>query len=316
MKNFFRKYKQIPFEKKIVINTIIGLCLSTVLALGKFVLGLFSDYTLCGIAVYTFAMVLAKTECVLGVKSKKRTFKTRNLLIALFLFFSSLLYIGFSCRTFFYERKIKEYGFFYTVTVAFISFVEFGFALAGILRLGEREHFFRDIKIINFCIAIIAILTTQITILDFQQAVGADIYNAYTGIGVGVFIGICAVYIYFAPRISVIDRGHNVFSLEDMNKNEIVDMNAPTVRIMVSKSKVYGSYVYSAQVRGNIVEGDIVRGSSVWKNMNIFLKILCCILSEILIFVWLAGRLTFFLRSINIPRRLERKMEKNGFTKV
>ena len=45
-------------------------------------------------------------------------------------------------------------------------------------------------------------------------------------------------------------------------------------------------------------------------------KIVCCILSEILIFVWLTGRMIFFFRSINLPKRLEIKMKNSGFAKV
>ncbi len=50
--------------------------------------------------------------------------------------------------------------------------------------------------------------------------------------------------------------------------------------------------------------------------MNVPLKILCCILSEILIFAWLAGRFIFFVRSVNLPKRLEKIMTENGFIKA
>ncbi|MDE6586624.1 MAG: hypothetical protein K2K80_08090 [Clostridia bacterium] len=267
------------------------------------------------IAVYTFGILLAKLECVLGLKTNKRTFKQRNLLVAVFLFISSIFYIGFMCRMFFIERKIKDNGMVYVLLLAFISFVELGFAITGLFNSKVKGHYIRNIKIINFCIALIAILTTQMSIINMTSNSGiVDISNAYTGIGVGIFIAICAVFILIAPKTGVIDREHNVFALKYADKNTLINLDNATVEIVLSRSNVYGSYVYRATIQdGNTIDGNIEREKSLWKRMHVILKIICCILSEILIFVWLIGRLLFFLRSINLPKRLEQKMNKNGF---
>lgn len=316
MKNPIRRYRKMSFEQKTVFNTVIGLCLSSVLAVGKFVIGLFADYNLCIISVYTFAILLAKLECLLGIKTNTRSFKTRNILISVFLILSSAVYICFMGRMFFIERTIKSYRMEYVLILAFISFVELGFAITGIIRMKDKGHFYRNIKIINFCIALIAILTTQIAILDFTTTANTDIFNAYSGIGVGVFIAICAVYVLFAQKISVIDRERNIFNLEKPSENLLIDMSSQKAELILCKSKVYGSFIYSAVINCATVEGNIVRGASLWKRMHLFLKIVCCILSEILIFVWLFGRLIFFLRSINLPARLENLMHENGFQKI
>lgn len=317
MISLIRKYRKLSIEQKIIFKTILGICFSAVLASAKLVIGFFTDYNLCTIALYTFGMLLAKWECVLGVKSNKRTFKQRNILVATFLFLSSLLYIGFVCRMLFIERKLKNSGMSYVLMLAFISFLELGFAIAGLLRTKNRGHLYRDIKIINFCVAIIAILTTQMSILNMNSETGVvNIANAYTGIGVGIFIALCAVYILFAPKISVVDREHNVFALKDETKNKLIDMQKCAVEILLCRSGVYGSYIYNATVQNVEVNGNIGRGTTLWKRMHVILKILCCILSEILIFVWLIGRFIFMLRSINIPYRLERKMKENGFKKI
>ncbi len=318
MRNLIRKYKELTFEQKTVLKTILGLCFSSVLACGKLVIGLFTDYNMISIAVYTFGILLAKLECVLGVRTNKRTFKQRNLLVAFFLFISSVFYIGFMCRMFFIERRIKDNGMLYVLLLAFISFLELGFAIAGLFNSKVKGHYIRNIKIINFCIALIAILTTQMSILNMNSETGiVDMANAYSGIGVGIFIALCAVFILIAPKASVIEREHNAFTLKNADKNTLINLDKETVEIILSRSNVYGSYVYRATIKdGKTIDGNIEREKSLWKRMHIILKILCCILSEILIFVWLIGRLIFFLRSINIPKRLERKMNKNGFEKV
>lgn len=304
------------FEQRTIFNTLIGLCLSTVLALVKFVLGFFTDYNLISIAVYTFALLLAKLECVLGVRTDKKSFRTRNILTAVFLIISSVIYIGFMCRMFFIERSIKNNGMGYVLSLAFISFTELGFAIAGLIRTKDKGHYYRNIKIINFCIALIAILTTQMAILNMQVEGEVSIVNAYTGIGVGCFISLCAVYILVAPRTSIIDREHNAYVLTCAEKNKSVDMKGENFDFVLCKSYVYGDYIYRAKIRENTVDGDILRGESLWKRMHIALKILCCVLSEILIFVWLAGRGILFFRSINLPRRLDEKMRANGFEKL
>ncbi len=317
MKNLIRKYREMPFEQKTILKTIIGLCFSAVLACGKLVIGLFTDYNLISIAVYTFSILLAKSECILGVKTNKRTFKQRNILTAVFLFISSVFYIGFMCRMFFIERHIKSQSMVYVLLLAFISFVELGFAIAGLIRTKNKGHYYRNIKIINFCVALIAILTTQMSILNMYSESGlVNIENAYSGIGVGIFIALCAIFILSAPKISVIDREHNVFKLENKTKNKLIDLNNATVEILLSWSTVYGSYVYRATVKDGITDGHIERNKSLWRRMHLFWKIICCILSEILLFVWLLGRLLLFFRTINLPKRLERKMNNNGFVKI
>lgn len=203
--------------------------------------------------------------------------------------------------------------------LAFISFSEFGFAIAGILRIKNKGLLFRNIKIISLCIALIAILTTQTTILDYNSAaktVNTDIFNAYTGIGISGIIALCSVYILIAPKISVTGKEHNVFILQTERKNGLINMNNDTTEVSLCRSFIYGSYIYRAKIEGKQIDGNIERGKTLWKRLPLWLKILCCVLSEILIIVWLIGRLIFFLRSINVPKCLEDKMIKNGFIKL
>ena len=317
MKSLVRKYRALTFEEKIVIKTIIGLCFSAALALGKLFIGLFTDYNLISIAVYTFGILLAKFECVLGVKKENKTFRQRNTWTAAFLLLSSIFYIGFMSRMFFFERKIKNNGMTYVLLLAFISFCELGFAIAGLFRTKNKGHYYRNIKIVNFCVALIAILTTQMAILDMESKTGVvSIFNAYTGIGVGCFIALCAVYILIAPKTSYIGREHHAFALKERKKNELFKMNADSAEIILCKSFVYGDFVFRASIENDRVEGDIRRGRSLFSRMNVFFKILCCILSEILIFVWLIGRGVLFLRTIDLPTRLARKMQQNGFEEI
>lgn len=316
MKKLFRKYKELPFEQKVIINTAFGLCFSAALTGGKLIIGFFTDFNLCRIALYTFAMLLAKFECLKGAKSEKRAFRVQNILISVFLFLSSVLYVAFMWRSLYTERTAAGHGIMYVSGLAFIAFLEFGLAVAGIIRTKNKGYFYRDIKIINFCIALIAVLTAQMAILDYTSTANVVKYNAFAGMGIGAFIAACAFYILIAPKISLVDRERCAFILKDGDKNGLIDMSLSSVSVPLCKSRVYGSFYYNAMVYGDKLDGNIEADSSLWKRMNLTLKIVCCIFSEILIFVWLAGRIVFFFRSVDLPRRLEAKLKKNGFEPI
>lgn len=312
-----RNFRRLTFENKTIRNAVIGLCLSAALACGKIAVGILTDYNLISVAVCTFGILLAKSECVLGATTNKLTFGRRNMLTAAFLFMSGIFYTLFMGSMFFVGRRIKNNGLVYVVLLAFISFCELGFAIAGLIRTKNKGHYYRNIKIINLCAAVIAILTTQMAILNLQSDTGeVSIVNAYSGIGAGCFIILCAVYILIAPKTSSIGREHNKFILTDPSLNKLVDMSAPAASIILCKSYIYGDRVFSAKISDGAVEGDIICEKSLWKRMHLLLKILCCILSEILIFVWLAGRGILFLRAVDLPRRLCLLMRANGFEKA
>lgn len=314
MRKLIGKYRALNFEQRILLNTVLGLCVSSVLTAGKLLLGIFTDFNLCIVAVYTASLLLAKLECVLGAASDK-PFRKTNAITAGLLFAASAVYIGFMCRTLVFPRERTEKDFFHVGLLALISFIELGFALAGIFRTKNRGQYYRNIKIINFCVALIALLTSQIAILDYTSAENVDVYNACTGICVGAVIAVCAVYILISPAASVVGREHNVFVLKERRKNAF-DLSRGSFSLLLCKSRVYGSYYYLAHVRGEVVEGDIVRSKSLWKRMPLFWKIVCCVLSEVLIPAWLIGRFVFFLRSAALPQRLEKWMGENGFERI
>ena len=231
------------------------------------------------------------------------------------MFISSAIYIGFMGRGLFVSRSHASYQIYYVCFVALIAFLELGFSLVGIARTKNRGHYYRDIKVINFCIALIALLTTQITILDFTATTNVDKYNAWAGIIIGIVIAMCAVYILVAPKISIVDREHHAFILNQPDKNQLVDMSHTPSSLPLCKSAIYGTYSYNYIVEKDKVEGDIVLGKGFWHKINLPIKILCCLLAEILIFAWLIGKFIYFVRSANFPQKLENKFLDNGFEK-
>lgn len=316
MKNLIRKYREWSFEKRTVWITGLSLCCSTVLSCGKFAIGLFSDYDLCMIAVYTLAIALAKFEYLLAATSDKRPFRTRNRLAAAFLFLASILYVGLMFILLASERNNRQTSLLHAELLAIISFTELTFAIVGIFRTKNKGLCYQNLKIINLCVALIAMLTTQTALLDYTETKNAHFFNSYTGMGVGAIIALCAIYLFLSPKISLSGKERNAFVLHRPERNELIDFGASSCIVVLVKSRVYGSYCYRAVVTKEFVDGAIERDPSCWKQIHILWKIIFCILSEILIPVWLVGRFGFFLRSVCLPKRLERIMRTNGYERV
>ena len=310
MKELIRKYRAMPYEGRLVVRAILGLCFSTVLTSGKFIIGAFTDPTLCIIAVYTFAILLAKLQCIRGTVHPT---EKKVVLTSVFLFIASAVYSSFMGSMAFVGRSHGNYGIMHVAFLALIAFCEFGFAVRGMFRTKDSGYQYLDIKIIDFCIALIALLTAQIAILDYTSTPNVDVYNSFVGMGVGIVIAFSALIVLILPKVQLSGREHQAFLLKDERKNELFDMKKSTAEVMLCQSTVYGSYVYRASIHGSFAEGNIVRLPSLWKRMHIFWKVICCIFSEILIFAWLIGAGVFFFRSMDLPKQLRARMQENGF---
>lgn len=315
MKELLKKYISLSFEQRLITNTVIGLCFSAALALGKFILGLVTDYTLCAVAAYTLALLLAKAECVIAYRSDGKLGYKKTALIAALALISGVIYTAYMGSALFVERTKSPMTLTKVTLLAFISFVEFGFAVAGILRTNGRDNFCRFIKIINLCVALMSILTTQINLLNFTHTEVASAQNAYSGMGVGVFTMLCALYILLYPKLGIYGKEHGVFT---QLEGDFPALPAPddSVNICLVRSALYGSYIFKAAVGDKTLEGDIIRQKSLLVRMHIALKILCIILSEILIFVWLTGRIIFMLRCICLPQRLDKRLADYGYVRI
>lgn len=167
----------------------------------------------------------------------------------------------------------------------------------------------------NLVSALTAIMTAQVALLSRSEK-NANLYNGVTGVIVGSVTVLLAIYVYYAPKISVVGRERNVFRLVDPHKDRLGTKEGGSVRITLCKSVVYGSYVYVAGRTGEFVDGRIVRTAGGWKRLPVSGKIVCIVLSEILVFVWAAGYAVYFFRSLDMPRKLEGIMAGNGWEKT
>ncbi|MBQ8405021.1 MAG: hypothetical protein IJX09_00065 [Clostridia bacterium] len=315
MRNWIREYRKHTYEEKLMIRTPFMIAGSTLLALGKMTIGLFSDYIMCAVGGFGLLLVAAKLQCVFGVRSKRRSFTWRNTVISVCLFTAGLVYMLYMLYELIAKPPAKEYSPVIAVLVAAIAFTEMGFAVYGLVRTKRKGHFYRDVKIISFISAMTAILTAQIALLSTFSENMQHYYNAFTGLAVGGVTVLLSIYVYFAPTLSIIDREHNIFVLIDAEKNRLITMDEQETELVLHESNIYGNYVYRAKIDGKRVDGHIVKGQGFFKDLHLAWKIILLIFSEILIFVWLGGYVVYYCKTANLPDKLKEKMQQNGFEK-
>lgn len=306
------KIKALSYEQTLICTATVTMIGGALLAVGKIITGLIADPVLIAAGAFSAMLAAAKLTCILGAR-KNKEFRRRNTFTAAFLFLGGLAYTGYMIIPLKFELAAKEYSMFTAVATAALAFGELGLAVYGIAKSKRKSHDYRNVYIINLASALISLMTAQIALLAFTGQEGASVYNGYSGIGVGVLTMLTAIYVYFAPQFSAIDRERNVFRLSDGALNRLVDMSCANAEIMLCKSRIYGSCVYKYSVNGSEVDGRIERSKGFWKGLPLLIKILFIILSEILVFVWLSGYAVFFVRSADMPGKLKRIMTGNGF---
>lgn len=312
MKKVISKIKSIPYEKRLIATSTVTTGVNTVIAASKIVVGIFSDLVMCAVGVFNILLMIAKITCIVGAR-KNKPFGKRNMFTAVFLFFAGLVYALYMGASLVFDMPQKHYSMWTSIMMAAIAFAEMGVAIYGLIKTKRRGHYYRNIKIVSFVSALIAIMTAQVALLSFTENNHLTANNAYTGIGIGIVTMLLAVYVYFAPQISTVDREHNIFRLVDPRANKIADMTADRAEILLVKSKIHGDYVFSAETDGDLLDGHIKKTHGFWKGLPLVVKIIFIILSEILVFVWAISYAVYFFRTLDMPARLKKLMETNGF---
>ena len=151
--------------------------------------------------------------------------------------------------------------------------------------------------------------------MSFTNANNANMLNGLTGMGVGIIILLLSIFIYFAPMVSINDREHNLYELENEDKNIKIKLTEKE-SIVLSKSKIYGNYEFVYSFNGYLIDGYIVREKGIWHSLNIYVKIFVIIFSEILIFPYAIGRLVYYFRTLTLIKDLDDNMFEQGFVKI
>lgn len=300
-------------DKLFKITTICSLSINLVIGLGKWILAIFSGVVFFVSGVVNILMGLAKLVCYIGLMNSDIDFKKRNLIVSILVFASGLEYFIYMLNVYLGNFNLSSYETSIALIIALVSFIEIGVAISGLIRLKGRGRSFRNIKLINFVLALEALVLTETAILSFTRSDTFEVSSSLFGLIVGIFVMVLSIFMVFSPYITIANQEKNDFILVNKDKNNLVKEG----ELILSKSFIYGDYVYKYKfINEEEVSGEITKKSGFWKRTHILIKILLIILSEILIFVWLIGRFIYFLRCSTLIKKLKKIMEENGFKKV
>lgn len=294
--------------------TLVTVAFSALMAIGKFVLGLFSGFVVSITGLFSFFILLAKVSSLIGIKKGDKALKAATVWTAVFLFAAGSLYLGYMGRAMFVETQNKGYSRIESIGVAAIAFFELGIAIYGLVRTSKTGFLYRDIKVVNFVSALAAIVTAQIALLSFEDHTG--FYNGITGSIVGLIAVASGLYVILSPRIGIRGNEEHSFSLMDADKNFLIEIEEGSFEVALCHDYIYGDISFKGEAKEGRYEGRITKGKGFWGKTPIWLKIVYIILSEILIFVYLIGYAIYLIRIWNMPKRLRKLFAENGFTEI
>ena len=86
------------------------------------------------------------------------------------------------------DKKAKRFSNIFAYIFATISFLEIAFAIRGLCLSRKKGHYYRDLKLINLCSALTALVLTAIAFSSFASNGKMNIFNAILGGVVGIIM--------------------------------------------------------------------------------------------------------------------------------
>ena len=314
MQEMIKKYRGLTFEDRTIFNAKFSMIFNGIMAIGKLILAVFFGVFFFVNAVVNILMMVSKAECYLGVKNpNKRSFRFRNNMIGFFLMASGIQYTFYMARLLLTDVEVMDYNMFLGIAIACIAFVEMGVAIKGLFNAAGKGHYYRNIKLINLASALTAIVLTEIAIMSFASDTDSRMIDGFFGIGIGALIIILGIFVLVAPKISILDREHNVYKLKDNMESKFTSND---IEIRLTESRFYASFYYKGTINDNIIDGHIIKGKTPIFKWNIFILILVFTLSEILIFPYAVGALVNYFKNYKLIKKLDNIMKENNYVKV
>ncbi len=312
MLKIINQYRGLSFEDKTIFTTRLSILLNLFLGIGKIFLSFFFGIFFLVAGIVNIFIMLTKLECYLGVNNpEKKTFEYRNRCVGIFLLIAGLEYSIYMARMIFTDVSIMDYDMILGIIIACVSFAELAIAIKGCFNSLGKGHYYRNIKLTSLCSALTAIVLTEVALTSFASATDLRVVNGIVGMVVGIIIILISAYVFVAPKVSIVDREHNVYKLKEDGEG----IKDEEIRIKLTNSKFYRDYVYVGKVDGDIIDGHIIQEKIPIWSWNIYILILVCVLSEILIFPYAFGALVYHFKCRKIIKKLDDIMLEKGYEK-
>lgn len=305
-----KKYFNLGFKKKTEYSTILSIALNICSGIFQFVLGIvIKEYFLCVSGFVSFFLLSSKLNCILGINLENKSFQKRNQSVSILLMLSGVCYIAYMSRLLVFDIHIKQYPLVLAIMIAAISFGQIGVAIYGLFKVKGQGHLYKNIKVINLTSSLTSLVLTQTALMSMSTS-QSDLNTSvgYFGIGVGIFSIILGIFVWISPRFSLDGKEHQIYrsSPKEVSKE---------INIVLLHDKIMGNYYYQGEIKEDLCDGYIKKERICFFRMNLFFKILVCILSELLIFVLAIDGIIYYFRSFRLLKILEQKMKDMGYQK-
>ena len=117
---------------------------------------------------------------------------------------------------------------------------------------------------------------------------------------------------FIAPRISIADRKHNVYKIEE-NSDLLCETK---IKIKLTNSKFYGNYYYIGRNKNKVIEGIVAKDKNPFFQFNLIKKTLLLLFSEILLFPYAIGAFIFHIKNSKLIVKLDSIMEQHNCLKL
>ncbi len=308
------KIKQITYEKKFIYLILFSTYSNLVVVLVKFILAYIFRNTGGGFFLISgtvnICILLSKMLCNKSLKEPSK-FKIYNFFVGLLIIISGVEYSIYMGRLLMFDTMHIDFPNWLSISWALIAFLEIIFGVRGLFVVRGKGHVFRNAQIINLGISLYAVVLAQVMILSaLMDTKNANYYDAIIGITMGVINILLGIFIWFSPKVSLIDKLHNEYvpigdGIEEENVN-----------IILVSSKIYGKIIYIAYNDGEKISGDIVREFNKIKNFKWYFLIPFIMFIVVLIIPYLLGALIFYFYSSKSVSILNKKMESLGYKKI
>lgn len=302
--------KNFTYEKRTEYLALYSVLISGVLAIAKFILAyIFKDsgggfFAIS--AIVTIFMLISRVVAYNGIKNKENM-EIKTFAIFIFLLTTALVYILYMIRLFYFDTMHIDYPKPLGIAITAIAFFELILSIRSLFTVRGRGHFYRDIKMINLCSAILAIVLAQISLLSFStESTNANIWDAIAGIVAGGIIIIISIFILISPKISIVDRGKRDYKRPE-NPKYIPE------EIVLFKGIIYGRCYYKYEIVDDVIVGQIIREKSPFNSLRWYFKLIIIIFSVVIIFPYLIGAIINYFIVGYTPIMLDQYMEKKGY---
>ncbi len=303
MIELIKKYRDLSLEVRSRYFALFSLISNAVLATFKIILSVYKGVFFLVSGLINVIVIVSKLMCYQGLKDESdEQFKKRNIVTGIFIILMGIQYGIYMSRMIFTNIVVMNYGMRLGIIIACVSFVEMGIAIRGLFKGKGRNRYFHNLKVINFCSAMTAMVLTAIAITSFASEDDPRIFNGILGLVVSTIIVFIGVYVLIIPRYSIVGKEVQLF----------IGVGEQEVLIPLTSSKIYGNYYYQGKKEGEILKGYIYQDRSPIYKWNIVIKIIVIVLSEILIFPYMLGALINSFKGNYIIKKLNKKMKLYG----